>query len=86
MTDSNRALALKLEHVSKIYRTYSTPQHRLFELLSGGRRQYARETRALDDVSFSLEQGGRLGIVGENGSGKSTLLKVLAGVLVPNQR
>lgn len=85
MTDPNRAPALKLEHVSKIYRTYSTPQHRLFELLSGGRKQYARETRALDDVSFSLEQGGRLGIVGENGSGKSTLLKVLAGVLVPNQ-
>lgn len=85
MTDSNRALALKLEHVSKVYRTYSTPQHRLFELLSGGRRQYARETRALDDVTFSLERGGRLGIVGENGSGKSTLLKVLAGVLVPNQ-
>ena len=81
MTD----LALNLEHVSKIYRTYSTPQHRLFELLSGGRKQYARETRALDDVTFSLEQGGRLGIVGENGSGKSTLLKVLAGVLVPNQ-
>ena len=85
MTDSNSAFALKLEHVSKIYRTYSTPQHRLFELLTGGRRQYARETRALDDVSFSLEQGGRLGIVGENGSGKSTLLKVLAGVLIPNQ-
>ncbi|MCS0582075.1 ABC transporter ATP-binding protein [Massilia pinisoli] len=84
MTDSHSAFALKLEHVSKIYRTYSTPQHRLFELLSGGRKQYARETRALDDVTFSLEQGGRLGIVGENGSGKSTLLKVLAGVLVPN--
>jgi lipopolysaccharide transport system ATP-binding protein len=84
MTDSNPAFALKLEHVSKIYRTYSTPQHRLFELLSGGRKQYARETRALDDVTFALEQGGRLGIVGENGSGKSTLLKVLAGVLVPN--
>ena len=85
MTDPNYTPALKLEHVSKIYRTYSTPQHRLFELLSGGRKQYARETRALDDVTFSLEQGGRLGIVGENGSGKSTLLKVLAGVLVPNQ-
>lgn len=84
MTDSNRTLALKLDNVSKIYRTYSTPQHRLFELLSGGRKQYARETRALDEVTFSLEQGGRLGIVGENGSGKSTLLKVLAGVLVPN--
>ncbi|QQX83633.1 ABC transporter ATP-binding protein [Cupriavidus necator] len=54
------------------------------ELLSAGRKQYARETRALDDVSFALEKGGRLGIVGENGSGKSTLLKVLARVLTPS--
>ena len=78
-------LVVELQNVSKIYQTYSTPQHRLLELLSGGRKQYARETRALDDISFALERGGRLGIVGENGSGKSTLLKVLAGVLSPSK-
>ena len=76
--------ALALQNVSKIYRTYSTPSDRLRELLSGGARSYARETRALDDVSFTLAKGGRLGIVGDNGSGKSTLLKVLAGVLTPS--
>ncbi len=75
--------ALTLQNISKIYRTYSAPSDRLRELLSGGARSYARETRALDDVSFSLAKGGRLGIVGDNGSGKSTLLKVLAGVLTP---
>ncbi len=37
-------------------------------------------TRALDGVSFTLEQGKILGLVGPNGSGKSTLLKVIAGV------
>lgn len=77
--------AIELSSVSKIYRSYPTPRHRLLELLSGGRKQYFRETRALDDVSFTLEKGGRLGIVGENGSGKSTLLKILAGVLTPSQ-
>jgi|GEM_PF-912652 len=76
------APVIELANVSKFYRTYSTPQQRLFELLTGSRK-YARETRALDDVSLTLEKGGRLGIVGENGSGKSTLLKVLAGVLTP---
>ena len=83
-TDENKDLVIKFTEVSKVYHTYSTPQHRLLEILSGGRKRYAHETRALDDVSFSLEKGGRLGIIGENGSGKSTLLKVLAGVLTPS--
>ena len=84
MTTTELSAAIELRNISKIYHSYSTPQHRLFELLSRGKKRYARETRALDDVSFSLEQGGRLGIMGSNGSGKSTLLKVLAGVLTPS--
>jgi len=39
--------------------------------------------RALDNVSFRLEHGDRLGIIGHNGSGKSTLLRVLAGIYEP---
>lgn len=38
---------------------------------------------ALNDVSFSLDKGDRLGILGLNGAGKSTLLKVIAGVYEP---
>ena len=84
MNDVTSQSAIALRNVSKVYNTYESPRQRLLEILSGGRTRYARETRALDDVSFTLERGGRLGIVGENGSGKSTLLKVLAGVLTPS--
>ena len=43
------------------------------------------EFLALDDVSFELEKGKTLGLIGKNGAGKSTTLKLISGILKPTR-
>ena len=79
--------------LSKLYRIYDKPEHRLTELIAGkvsaitgkAHKAYHREFWALRDISFSIDKGETVGIVGSNGSGKSTLLQILAGTLTPTE-
>ena len=43
--------------------------------------KYFREQHALQDVSFTIQQGSITGLIGPNGSGKTTLIRIMNGVL-----
>ncbi|HEX8254474.1 MAG TPA: ABC transporter ATP-binding protein [Thermoanaerobaculia bacterium] len=73
--------AVRAEDVSKQYDVYKRPIDRLIEILTRRRRHDAFQ--ALDRVSFDVERGETVGIIGQNGAGKSTLLKLLCGVTRP---
>lgn len=83
--------AIKVENLSKCYQIYERPQDRLKQLIFPRLQrlarvqphQYFHEFWALKDVSFAIEKGETLGIIGRNGSGKSTLLQMICGTLNP---
>lgn len=73
--------AIKVNHLTKIYKLYDKPIDRLKESLHPLKKQYHKEFYALNDVSFEIKKGETVGIIGKNGAGKSTLLKIITGVL-----
>jgi len=72
---------IKVDNLYKVFKLYHDPKDRLKEIFL--RRKYSREFTVLKDVTFKVEEGETLGIIGENGAGKSTLLKILTGILLP---
>lgn len=80
-------LALEISNVSIRYMTGDFINIGLKEYIMRKitRKYFANEFWAVNDVSFSLNKGDMLGIIGTNGAGKSTLLKAISGVMQPTR-
>lgn len=76
-------IALEVEHVSIDYRNLMHMS--LHQSVLRGDVKRADIIRAVDDVSFTVEKGKILGIIGRNGSGKTTLLRSIAGIFRPDE-
>ncbi|WP_372382303.1 ABC transporter ATP-binding protein [Xanthomonas sp. NCPPB 1068] len=82
-------VAISVNNLSKSFSIYETPRDRLKQFIlprlqravGMQPRRYFREFRALEDVSFILNRGETVGIIGRNGAGKSTLLQIICGTL-----
>lgn len=74
---------LLVQNVSKRYRLYKAPIDRLREQLPFHGHPRHKEFWALRDISFSVERGEIVSLIGPNGCGKSTLLQIICGILQP---
>lgn len=75
--------AISVKNITKTYKLYDSHADRVKEAFHPLRKKYHRPFNALTDVSFDVNKGETLGIIGRNGSGKSTLLQIICGILQP---
>ena len=74
--------SISLRQLGKAYRQYSTEWDRVLSWFGIPTRAKS-ESWVLRDISFDMQPGEAVGIIGQNGSGKSTLLKIISGALEP---
>ena len=72
---------IEICHVTKVYTLFKNNKEQFLSIFY--RSPKLKKHLALDDVTFSVEKGESVGIIGNNGAGKSTILKTITGVTFP---
>lgn len=75
---------ISIKHINKYFEIYDKPSDRLWQMLFHRYKQFYHPFFALKDISFEVNKGECVGIIGRNGAGKSTLLQILTGILTPS--
>ena len=78
-------VSIQVDHVTKQFTLQYNRTLKQIAVASMKRLPNNETFQAVNDVSFEVEQGESVGLMGLNGSGKSTLLKVINGVMRPDQ-
>lgn len=76
-----KEIVIEFKDVCKTYKLFKNSKKRFFSIFS--KRVKYTPKRAVDDVSFQIERGESVALLGKNGAGKSTILKMITGVTFP---
>lgn len=81
----NDERAIVVDHVSKSFKIYKDRSNTMMETLLFWKRQKHEDRKVLNDISFTVNKGEAVGLIGSNGCGKSTTLKMLSRILYPDK-
>src|SRR5436305_12932855 len=76
-------VVISCRNVGKAFQLYTHYNDQLKQALLGFWKKFYNQHWVLNDVSFEVRKGERIGIIGRNGAGKTTLLQIICGITTP---